>query len=265
MEQAIARNLILRTIGVVGAAIFSSFYVLSYTTPTWVEEFASGYIENEATKQLNASIDSIQVPESDSALIRLAQSIYEKNQEQIQTRREQLRENVHKHLADAFAQIRNLDCECRAKTEKWLKDGFETDIRLLQATNDRIVDFVQYKYTTVTHELKRDIRIFTASNTAAFILLLLISLLKPGAALHLFVPGLLLAASTLVCSYFYVFEQNWLLTIIHSSYLGFAYLGWLGFVFLFFCDIVLNRGRATAKILNLVFNMIGSALSVGPC
>ncbi len=74
-----------------------------------------------------------------------------------------------------------------------------------------------------------------------------------------------LGISTLFCSYFYIFEQNWLLTIIHSSYLGFAYLTWLGIVFLFLCDIVFNRARITTEILNAFFNAIGSALSVVPC
>ncbi len=117
----------------------------------------------------------------------------------------------------------------------------------------------------VATKLKRDIRIFTASNAAVFILLLLVSFLKPQAITHQFLPGVLLAVSTLICSYFHIFEQNWLLTIIHSSYLGFAYLAWLGIVFLFLCDIVFNRGRITTEILNAIFNAIGSAFSVVPC
>ena len=117
----------------------------------------------------------------------------------------------------------------------------------------------------VATELKRDIRIFTASNAAVFILLLLVSFMKPQAMMHLFLPAVLLAVSTLVCSYFYIFEQNWLLTIIHSSYLGFAYLAWLGAAFLFLCDIVFNRGRITTEILNAFFSAIGSALSAVPC
>ena len=265
MNNSIARTLTLRSIGIVGTVIFSLFFALTFSTPTWVEEFASDYIEGEATERLDQGIDSIQVPESDSGLARLARSIYERNQEQIEVRREQLREKVHEKKADALAQIRNLDCECRKKAAERLKRGFEIDIGFLQASNERITDFVQYKYATVAHELKRDIRIFTASNAAAFLLLLLISFIKPAAMLHLFLPGVLLAISTLVCSYFYVFEQNWLLTVIHSEYLGFAYLGWLGFVFLLFCDIALNRARVTSFILNAFFSAIGSALSVIPC
>lgn len=265
MDSSTAQNVTLRSLGIVGATIFSFFFVLTYLTPTWVEDFASDYIEREASKRVDGSIDAIQVPKSDSALARLAKSMYEKNEGQIEARREQLRGNVHKHLAAAMAQIRDLDCECRRKTERWLKEGFETDIRFLQATNDRIVEFIQYKYATVAEELKRDIRIFAACNATAFLLLLLVSFLKPNAIVHLFLPGVLLAASTLVCSYFYIFEQNWLLTIIHSEYLGFAYLGWLGFVFLIFCDIVLNRARITTEIINRALNAVGSVEFVAPC
>ena len=117
----------------------------------------------------------------------------------------------------------------------------------------------------VTKELKRDVRIFTASNAAAFLMLLAIASLKPRAITHLFVPGILLATSALLCSYFYIFEQNWLLTIIHSDYLGWAYMGWLGGVFLFLCDIVLNHGRVTTEILNALASAVGSAAAFVPC
>ncbi len=265
MQESTARSITLRSIGIVGAAIFSFFFILTYATPTWVEEFAADYIQEKATERTDSSIDAIQVPDSDNALARLAQTLYDKNAEQIEVRREQLRENVHKNMASALTAIRNLDCECREKTEKWLEEGFKTDIRLLQATNDRIVDFIHYKYATVVQDLKQDIRIFTASNAIAFLLLLLISFVKPKAMVHLFLPGLLLAASTIVCSYFYIFEQNWLLTIINSDYLGFAYMGWLGVVFLLFCDVVLNSARVTTEIINAFLHAIGSALNVVPC
>jgi hypothetical protein len=76
-------------------------------------------------------------------------------------------------------------------------------------------------------------------------------LLRPEAVRLLFVPGVLLAVATLVCAYLYVFEQDWLLTLIHGDYLGFAYTAWLGVVFLLLCDIALNRGRITVQILNV--------------
>ncbi len=260
-----AQKLTLRSVGVLGAALFGAFLAVTYSTPGWVEDFASSYIESEAEKRVDSTIDALRPPESDSALARLAQSMYEKNEARIADLKTNLRNKVHEQWATAIAQVRNLDCECRQKWEDFFESGFQSNIALLQAANDRIVGFVQSTYMEIATELKRDIRIFGASNAAVFILLLLVSFLKPRAMTHLFLPGVLLAVSTLICSYFYIFEQNWLLTIIHSSYLGLAYLAWLGVVFLFLCDIVFNRGRVTTEILNAIFNAIGSAASVVPC
>ncbi len=146
-----------------------------------------------------------------------------------------------------------------------LRRGFEFDIALLQAANDRVVAFIQATYMQVVAELKRDIRVFTGSNAGVFLLLLLVSFLRPEAIAHLFVPAALLVVVTLICAYFYVFEQNWLLTIIYGDYLGFAYLAYLGVVFLFLCDIVLNRGRVTTKIANAILDAAGSVVTLSPC
>lgn len=265
LNNTVVQRLTLRSIGVIGTAIFATFFALTYSVPGWVEDFAADYIESEAEKRIDSAIDVLRPPESDSALARLAQSMYEKNEARIEQAKTNLRHKVHEQWAAAIAAIRDLDCECRQKYADMFESGFQTDIVLLQAANDRIVSFIQKNYMEVATGLKTDIRIFTASNAAAFFLLLLVSLLKPQAITHLFLPGVLLAISTLICSYFYIFETNWLLTIIHSSYLGFAYLAWLAVVFLFLCDIVFNRGRVTTEILNGILNILGSALSVVPC
>jgi hypothetical protein len=265
MGNTVLQKLSLRSIGVIGAAIFLTFLTFTYSVPGWVETFAADYIESEAQERIDASIDAIRPPESESALGRLAQSMYEKNEAQIEQLKTNLKDNLHEQWADALAVVRDLDCECREKWEDWFESGFNTNIALLQAANEQISTFIHSTYMEVATELKRDIRIFTASNAAVFILLLLVSFMKPLAMTHLFLPGVLLAVSTLICSYFYIFEQNWLLTVIHSSYLGFAYLTWLGVVFLFLCDIVFNRGRITTKILNAIFDVVGSAFSVVPC
>ncbi|MGI9238912.1 MAG: hypothetical protein ACR2QZ_16050 [Woeseiaceae bacterium] len=265
MNDTILKKLSLRSIGIIGALIFATFFGLTYSVPGWVEDFAADYIESEAELRIDQTIDAIRPPESDGALARLAQSMYEKNEAKIEQLKSNLRNEVHEQWATALAKIRDLDCECRQKYADVLEAGFKSNIALLQIANERIVEFIQSRYMEVANELKRDIRIFTASNALIFILLVLISFLKPTAITHLFLPGMLMAVSTLICSYFYIFEQNWLLTIIHSSYLGFAYLTWLGVVFLFLCDIVFNRGRITTEILNALLNIIGAAASVVPC
>ncbi len=265
MDSAALKKLLLRSIGVIGSAIFLTFFSLTYSIPGWVEDFASDYIESQARERTDASIGAIKPPESENALARLAQSMYDQNEAQVEQLKTNLRNKVHEQWAAALAAVRDLDCECREKWEDWFESGFNSRIALLQAANEQISNFIHSTYMDVVSELKRDIRIFTAGNAAVFILLLLVSFLKSQAIMHLFIPAVLLSVSTLICSYFYMFEQNWLLTIIHSSYLGFVYIVWLGVVFLFLCDIVFNRGRVTTEALNAFFNAIGSAVSAVPC
>jgi len=195
----------------------------------------------------------------------LARKAFKANEEKLGVVKEQLRLRAHESMASALAEIRNLDCECRAKYAERLKRGFEFKISALQTANDQIVSTIQRGYMGVVADLKKDVRIFLISNVAIFVLLLLVSFLKPTARLHLMIPAVLLTFATLVCSYFYVFEQNWLLTIIHSDYVGFGYLAYLAIVVLFLADILFNKGRVTVEILNQFFSAIGSALSAGPC
>lgn len=55
-------------------------------------------------------------------------------------------------------------------------------------------------YVEVVADLKRDIRIFSGSSAAMFLLLVASAFLKPGATMQLFVPCLLLVISTLACA-----------------------------------------------------------------
>ena len=265
MDQYLGRKLTLRALGLVGASIFAAFFVLTYATPNWVETFATEFIENEARHRVEQSIDRFRLFDEDSSLSRLARSIDKAASPELEKWIQELHEGVRIQWDLALKEIRDLDCDCRKRLSQVLEANFKLDFLPLMALEDQVFEFIQLNYAIVVNELKRDIRIFSASNAGVFVLLLLVSFLKPRAITHLFLPGVLLGISTLICSYFYIFEQNWLLTIIYSSYLGFAYLAWLGVVFLFLCDIVFNRGRITTEILNAIFNAIGSAFSVVPC
>lgn len=254
-----------RLVSVVGIVLFSAALYLTFSVPGWLEQFAASYIEEQLTERIDGAIDRVGPPTNEGLLGDLARKAFEANESKIEGLKNQLRSKTHESMASALAQIRDLDCECRAKYADFYKRGFEFDLSLLQSANDKIVGTIQGGYLQVVADLKRDIRNFASSNIAIFVLLLLISFLKPNARMHLMIPAALLTASTLICSYFYLFEQNWLLTIIHSNYVGFAYLGYLGFVALFLADILFNRARVTTEILNGILNAVGSALSAVPC
>ena len=262
------RQWVLILIGLLGAAAFATVFSFTYSIPGWVEDYGREFIERKARERMETTIDNlaaVDLPGSDSTLGQLAQTLYDKNEARIASLKTALKEQVAERYAAAIARIRDLDCECRVQWAERIREGFEFEIGMLQAANDRVVDFIQGTYMKVTAELRRDIRIFTGTNTAVFLLLVLVAATRRRAARHLMLPAVLLVCATLICSYFYVFQQDWLLTIIYGDYTGLAYLVYLGIVFAILMDIVLNRGRITAEILNGIFNALGSAVSIGPC
>jgi hypothetical protein len=258
-------NITLRVIGLLGIVLFGAFLYFTYSTPGYVEEVGKDFIKFQIKKKTVERIDQIKLDNKDTMLGKLAGSIYKKNQEKIEILKIQLKEKVHEKLADVIAEMRDLDCECRNKYAAIIKQQYQLHIVSLQTANEKLKDFMRAKYMEVAMELKHDVRIFTGSNALIFLLLLLVSFLKPGAVAHLFLPAILLVISTLTCSYFYVFEQNWLFTIIYNDYLGYGYLGYVGVLFLFLCDIVFNHARVTTQIINGILEAIGSAASVVPC
>jgi hypothetical protein len=255
----------LRLVGGVGAVVFATLFALTYSVPDWVEKRAAGFIQSEVTENVDTRIDNIGVPSGGNTLSQVAVALSQKSQREIEELKNSLKAGVHEKMATALAQIRNLDCECRDTYARLLENGFLVSIESLQTAKDMATEFIQMTYMQVASELKRDLRIFTAANAGIFLLLFLVSFLKPQAMSQLFVPGVLLTLSTLVSAFLYVFEQNWILTIIYGDYLGFLYLIYLGVAFLALCDVVLNRARVTTRIANVFLEAVGSAVNLAPC
>jgi hypothetical protein len=254
----------LRIAGFTGLALFAFFFTLTFHRPQWVETFAADFIEDQLVEEIGQRIDA-ENP-GGGVLGRLASGLEDYNEEAIRGLRSQLEARVHQYLAQALAEVRDPSCACRQVIASWLESGAATRIAQLLDENARIKSFIHTSYMKVVEDLEREIRIFTATNAAAFLLLLLVSFAKPAAARHLLFPGALLLVATLFCAWLYVFSQNWLLTIIHGDYVGWAYAGYLGVVFLFLCDIAFNRGRVTTEIGNGISEALGGAFSaLTPC
>jgi len=258
-------NIILRIIGIVGVLLFASGFIFTYSMPGFVEKIGQDFIKDKVSEKTNKKIATLNLKYSNNALVKLAGKFAKKNEAKISALKEKLKSKAYIKLAAVIAEMRDLDCECRKKYENYYKNELESNILSLKNANVLLMDFMKSKYMEVSKKLKKDIRIFTGSNTIVFLFLVLLSFLKPQAITHLFLPGILLVVSTVVCSYFYIFEQNWFFTIIYSTYLGWGYLIYLGIVFLFLCDIALNKARVTTEIINSILSAIGSVGSVGPC
>lgn len=261
-----AMKITLRSIGLIGTLLFGMLFSITFKVPGFVEDFGKEFIQYQIKKKTDQKIEQINLNNKDSKLGKIAAALYKKNQKKIDEVKDQLKNKSHEKIASVVAEMSDLSCECRKKYSETLKKGFEFKLVSLQSANEKLTDFMKSKYMEVSTELKRDIRVFTGSNAIIFLFLLIISFLKPQAIKHLFLPGMLLFSATSICTFFYVFEQNWLLTIIYNNYYGFAYLGFIGIVFLLLCDIAFNKCRITTEIINTTMNVLGSAASaLTPC
>lgn len=258
----------LRIFGSIGVLLFLPLFLMTFADPQLIENAGRAFIEWKLEGEVRDKVDAIRLPAQqrfEKLLGQKAAALRSEAEQKLAVIRQQLNDDLPAILAEQIARARNLDCECRRKWEERLRTSMQLQIVSLEAARDRVIDFTQAKYVEIVHKLTLDVRIFLGANSLVFLFLLLVSFLKPQAVRHLFLPGVLMFASTLVCSYFYLFEQNWFYTILYNDYTGLAYVGYLLLVFALLCDIVFNRARVTTEILNAILQAIGQVGNLAPC
>ena len=88
---------------------------------------------------------------------------------------------------------------------------------------------------------------------------------RQRAALQLALPAVVLAGAVVITTTLYLFNQNWLHTVLFSQYVGLGYVAYLGLAVAFLADIVFNRARVTTELVNIVLQALGSAIKAVPC
>lgn len=262
------KKITLRGFGLIGIVLFLPLFIFTFADPQLIENSGKSFIEWKLKQETDKKINSIRLPEEkgfEKLLGEKAAELRKETEQKLETIRNQLKADAPAILAAQIAKMRNLDCECRKKWEHHLRTSMQLEIASLEAAKAKLIDFSQAKYMEIVQKLTLDVRIFLGVNSVIFIFLFLISFLKPQAINHLFLPNALMLLSTIICSYFYLFEQNWFYTIIYNDYTGYSYIGYLIIVFAFLCDIVFNMARVTTGIINAILNAIGSATSLAPC
>ena len=262
------QHLTLRVFGFLGTILFIPIFLLSFAEHQLIENSGKAFVEWKLEKTTNEKIDSIKLPNEskfEKLLGKKAKELRIQTEKKIQSLKQQLKADAPSVIAMQLAKVRNLDCECRKSWEKKLRNSMKFKLASLDVAKSKLADFTQAKYMEIVEKLTLDIRIFVGANGVVFLFLMLASFLKPSAVRHLFLPSVLMFISTVVCSYFYVFEQNWFYTIIYNNYTGFSYIGYLSFVFAVLCDIVFNKAKVTTEIINAFLQTIGHAASLAPC
>lgn len=251
----------MRIVGLLGVALFLSLFLLTFGVPEALEKSAMGFVKAQVEREVVEKYDNALQSDLASNASVLAEKLgFE--QKQIE---QNLKDKLPEKIASIIASMCGYDCEKKKALAQSITAGYLDRIASLNIAQNTLGDIVKGKYLEIVSNLRLDLRIFLGSNTLIFAILLAISLLKPQAVLHLFVPGVLLLVSTLVSSYIYIFGQDWFYTILYNDYIGVGYLVYIGVIFGFLMDITFNHGRVTTEIINGILNAIGSALSALPC
>ena len=263
------QHLTLRVFGFIGTILFVPIFLLSFANPQLIENSGKAFVEWKLEKSTNAKIDSIKLPKEskfEKLLGNKAKELRKKTEDKIKSLKQNLKDDAPVLIAAQLVKLRNLDCECRKLWEKKARDSMKFELASLETAKLKLVDFTHVKYMEIVEKLTLDVRIFVGANGFIFLFLMLASFLKPSALKHLFLPSVLMLISTVLCSYLYIFEQNWFYTIIYNNYTGFTYIGYLTFVFAVLCDIVFNKAKVTTEIINAFLQAIGhAAASLVPC
>ncbi|MEM7173308.1 MAG: hypothetical protein AAF530_24305 [Pseudomonadota bacterium] len=252
---------ILRVIAIIGLVLFGSLLAITFASPHTFETAARDFVKSQIEKEIREKYQTA----AESSFVEKASDLAQRLGLEQQQLQEALDRDLPQKIAQVIAELCQQNCEQQAATTKLITKGILGKIAGLQVQQQSLVDIIKGKYQEIITKLRTDVRIFWGSNLAMFAILLAISFAKRKAAAQLFLPGLLLFASTLCASAIYLFGQNWFFTILYNDYMGFWYLAYLGLIFTLLLDIIFNRARVTTRLINFVANVMGSSLSLVPC
>ncbi len=252
---------IVLAIGILGAALFGSAFVLSLLNPILVERAAREVARIEVERRVNEKVETL----SNSRVTDLARKALQKADVDIERAREAIRSELPRKVGNVIADMLDADCECRQRLLAYMERAEEERLSSLTQVREQLITLIESSYASVSQSLMREFRIFAASNMAAFALLAVIAAVRRKATLQLLLPAVVLVGSVAITGGIYLFSQNWLHTIVFAQYVGLAYAVYLLCVAMLLADVVFNRARATTQMVNLLLNAVGAAATAAPC
>jgi hypothetical protein len=248
-------------LGLLGTALFAGVFALSFLEPLLIERAAREVVRIEVERKVGEKIDSL----SGARITSLAKRVLQRTETDIERSLRAIREDVPRKVADIVAGMLDADCQCRKRLADYARSAYMERLSSLRQAREALSSLIESAYASVTGNLMRELRIFTASNAVAFALLALITLIRRAATLQLFLFALVVVGAVTVTGGLYVFNQNWLHTIVFGDYVGMAYAVYLAGVTLLFGDVAFNRARVTTEIVNVALAALGSAARAVPC
>lgn len=239
---------LLRVVSALGSLLFAGLVVLSSIEPLWIERAAREVLRHEVEKRVGERIDDL----SNARVVKLAQKALGRTEAEMAAHRQALRAELPQRVANAVADFMKADCDCRKRLVEAAVKHEEEAVGTLEKARELLARRIESAYGEVSRQLLRELRIFAAVNALAFGLLAVITLNGRAGLLQLLLPaGAVIGAAGLTAA-IYLFNQNWLHTIVYGQYVGWAYLGWYGLALAWMADIVCNRARVTSALFNVL-------------
>jgi hypothetical protein len=254
-------NRVLLAIAAMGFLAFGAPLVMTWTHPHLLEHGMREVARIEVERRVGAKIDAL----DDSRVAGFARAALAKVDADIARKEDELRRDVPRQVARVIADMTDADCTCRRRLEAYAQQGAEAEIGRLGAARDGLVRVIEHTYAVVAAGLLRDARIVLGTNASAFLAIGILALVKRRGGPHLLIPTTAVLLAVAVTLYGYVFNQDWLHTLVYADFTGFAYVAWFGVVAGTLLDIALNKGRICVKVLDAILQAVGSAMTAVPC
>ena len=249
------------SLSLVGTLLFGGALAISYADPITIERAAREIVRLEIERRVGEKIKTL----TDSRIAGLAKRALARSEIDISRAQQALQEDVPRKVANVIADMLNADCECRKRMVANARQSALQRFSTMNQLRGRLIGLIESAYTSVTQKLLREFRIFTASNALAFVLLGMVTLVQKKVNLQLALPAVVLVGAVVLSGSLYLYNQDWLHTIVFANYLGFGYTAYLTGVAALLSDLVFNRARVTTRIVNWMLQAMGSAATSLPC
>jgi hypothetical protein len=234
-------------LGLSGATLFSVLLALTYVQPITIEKWARTAIAGQVKQRVTERIDDF----SNSRIAQTAGRLV-KNNEQAIAEQAALRARLQPLIDKVMDRMAEPACPCRLLLTVAMTDIPPDSTGSLIQTNARLTRMIESGYRNVAQSLLNEIRVFSAANGAVLLVLGLLAACWKRPASQLIAPALVMVAALLLTGSAYLFNQDWLQTVLLGDYVGFWYGPYLLLVAGWLADTVFFSARVTRALFTLL-------------
>ena len=236
-------------LGLLGALAFGAAFATSIIDPGFVESIGRELIRQQVEVRMGKAIAAL----DDSFLLKQARRMA-KAESANAAELGRIAERMPDRIKKIVAEMGDQGCACRKLLLQASDPRSMVELQSAGAARaaERLDAMIRTRYMQTAMQLQREFRIFTGTTAVVFALLFVAAVARPKANVHLLPAAVVLVVTSAIAAYLYLFNQDWLHTIVFSDYVGLGYVAWLAVAFASLCDIIFNRARVTVAALAVV-------------